>query len=381
MAVTSLESIAEKLKEKKEKELENILKISGSAVVAKNEYNITVVDENNAASSLLFKPLTKTKLDRGEIVKAIDIEVKELKPDIPLANRNLVPKPLYDTEVSSSNDLRKQVADLTAQVSTLKSDINTLEEQVTNEINKRLTIEQSNDVLVNQLDTINATLETFAGQISTALQKSVEESILRASLQSQNTGFKAQIESLIKQIDSLNSIIEGLQSQLGAVQQQQAIQQGTQAQAMAAGADVVAESVIVKVASKTDQGKSVIWGKINAEGGNKWINGGTIDFTNNDTRDVEISLTATAAQNTNFFRPSEPIFSLGAGQQKSIKLIINESAAGGTDGLDSRKVFLGWSSSADYKGGSLKVSVKKADGTVGNKTYEAGFTKSHPKSY
>ena len=39
MALTSLESIAEKLKEKKQLELENILKISGSAAITKNEYN------------------------------------------------------------------------------------------------------------------------------------------------------------------------------------------------------------------------------------------------------------------------------------------------------------------------------------------------------
>jgi hypothetical protein len=381
MALTSLESIAEKLKEKKQLELEKILKISGSAAITKNEYNITVVNESNAASSLLFKPLTKTKLNRDEIVKAIDIEVKELKPDIPIANRSLVPKPLYDAEVSSSTDLRKQVADLTTKVSTLSSEISTLKEQVTTEINNRLAIEQSNDVLVNQLDAINNTLNTFSNQIATSLQKSVEESILRASLQSQNTGFKAQIESLIKQIDSLNSIIEGLQSQLGAVQQQQAIQQGTQAQAMAAGADVVNKDVIVKIAAKTDQTKTPIWGKINADGGNKWVNGATIDFTNNGTQDAEISLTTVATQNINFFSPTEPIFSLAAGQQKSVKLVINESAAGGRGGIDSNKNFFGWSKSADYKGGSLKVSVKKADGSVESKTYEAGFTKSHPKSY
>lgn len=381
MAATSLETIAEKLKEKKEKDLETILKVSGSSAITKNEYNITVVNDTNAASSLLFKPLTKAKLNKDEIVKAIDIEVKELRPDIPIANRNLVPKPLYDTEVSTSVDLRKQVADLTAQVATLNTEIDGLNQQVLAEINNRLSIEQSNDVLVNQLDAINNTLTTFSNQIATSLQKSVEESILRASLQSQNTGFKSQIESLIKQIDSLNSIIEGLQSQLGAVQQQQAIQQGTQAQAMAAGADVINGVVIAKVSAKTDQGKTPIWGKINAEGGNKWVNGGTIDFTNNDTRDVEITLTTTATQNIDFFRPSEPIFKIGAGQQKSIKLAINESSAGGRNGVDSKKIFLGWSSSQDYKGGSLKISVKKSDGTVSSKTYEAGFTKSHPKSY
>lgn len=385
MAATSLETIAEKLKEKKEKELETILRVSGSAAITKNEYNITVVNDTNVASSLLFKPLTKTKFDKDEIVKAIDIEIKELKPEIPVPPANLVSKQLYDSEVSSSTDLRRQVSELTAQISALRTEIITLNERVNIEASDRITIEQSNDVLINQLDAVNNTVTSFSTQISTALQKSVEESVLRASLQSQNTGFKSQTESLIKQVDSLNSIIEGLQSQLGAVQQQQAIQQGTQAQAMAAGADIMGDNVIIKLASKGDQTKSAIWGKINAAGGNKWINGSTIDFINNDKSDVEISLTTTPTQGINFFSPSEPIFNLKPGEQKTINLIINEDEAGGRrnsrNNIDSKKTFLGWSNSADYTGGELKIAIKKSNGTISNKTYEAGFTKSHPKSY
>mgnify|MGYP000999888047 CR=1 FL=1 len=79
MALTSLEAIAEKLKEKKEAELESILKVSGSAAITRNEYGVTVVTDENYASSLVFKSLTKNKLDNDELLKAIDIEVKELK--------------------------------------------------------------------------------------------------------------------------------------------------------------------------------------------------------------------------------------------------------------------------------------------------------------
>ena len=55
MALTSLEAISEKLNETKNLELESILKVSGSSAVAKNEYGITIVDAENAASSLIFK--------------------------------------------------------------------------------------------------------------------------------------------------------------------------------------------------------------------------------------------------------------------------------------------------------------------------------------
>ena len=50
MALTPLEAIAEKLKEKNDAALESILSVSGSSAIAKNEYNVTVVDNTNIAS-------------------------------------------------------------------------------------------------------------------------------------------------------------------------------------------------------------------------------------------------------------------------------------------------------------------------------------------
>ena len=381
MPLTTLESIAEKLNEAKAQKFEDILKSSGSAASAKNEYGVTVVDDTNSASSLLFKSLNKPKYDNVELIKAIDVEVKELKPNIPARNLDLVPKPLYDEQVILVEDLRKEVQQLSATVDDLNSQITTLESQVQTEINNKLSVEQTNDALINQIDTLTNTISDFTGQISTSLQKSVDESILRASLQSQNTGFQAQIKALIKQIDSLNSIIEGLQSQLGAVQQQQAIEQGTQAQAMAAGADVINESVIVKIKDKTDEGKPSIWAKIRASGGNKFLNGDYIDFTNNDKNTVTINITFTPIQNMSILSAEQSTFTLAAAEQKQIKLSINEKPAGGRDGVDSRKKTFGWSGSSDYKGGTMKIEVKKLDGTSKDKTYETGFTKTHPDSF
>jgi hypothetical protein len=54
---TSLEAIAQKLQEERQNKLESILSISGSQSIAKNNYGITVVEESNVASSLLFKEL------------------------------------------------------------------------------------------------------------------------------------------------------------------------------------------------------------------------------------------------------------------------------------------------------------------------------------
>jgi hypothetical protein len=381
MAFTSIEAIAQKLSEDRKERLESILMVSGSEAIVKNEYNITVVDDTNTASSLLFKELKKDKYDEEELLKAIDINITELKPNIPIPKKDLVPKPLYDEEVKRTDDLRKEVERLNLIQAQLNETISRLESQIINLTNDKLILDQTNDILVNQSNTLGETINDFALQIQTALQKSIEESILRASLQAQNSGFKAQIEALIKQIDSLNAIIKGLQSQLGAVQNQSAITQGTQAQAMAAGADVVNEVVIVKIKDKTDEAKPAIWGKIRAAGGKKFVNGDYVDFTNNDKKPVTINISLTPIANMAIFSAEQTSFSLGAGEQKQIKLIINENAAGGRGGVDSRKRTIGWTRSADYKGGTMKVSVIRDGGSTKDKTYETGFTKTHPDSF
>ena len=382
MSFTSIEAIAQKLENDRKERLESILIVSGSEAIAKNKYNITVVDDTNVASSLLFKELKKDKYDEEELLKAIDVNVTELKPNIPKPNRDLVPKPLYDEEVIRVEDLRKEVERLNLVEAELNTRIGALETTILNLTNEKLILDQTNDILVNQSNTLGETIGDFATQIQTALQKSVEESILRASLQAQNSGFKAQIEALIKQIDSLNAIIKGLQSQLGAVQNQSAITQGTQAQAMAAGADVVNEVVIVKVKDKTEESKPVIWGKIRASGGNKFVNGDYVDFTNNDKKPVTINISFTpVTPNMSIFSVDQNSFSLGPGEQKQVKLIINEAPAGGKGGVNSKKKWIGWSGTADHKGGSMKVSVVRDGGSTKDKTYEAGFTKTHPDSF
>jgi len=372
--MTNLESIYEKLKEKKEQELESMLRISGSEAIKKNDYNVTIADENNSASSFIFKTLVKSKIDLEELQKAIDVNVTELKPEIPKAIKDLVPKPLYDEQVVLVEDLRKTVTNLETQVENLNTTVTDLQAQIQSEINNRLAVEQTNDILVNQLDTINGTIGDFSNQIATSLQKSVDESILRASLQSQNTGFKAQIKALIKQIDSLNSIIEGLQSQLGAVQQQQAIQQSTANVALAAGADVVNKVVAVKISpEKASPNDADINGKIkNArDRAFAWISGNTIDITNNDTKDVQIEITVTYPPNQRWFSIPKSSFVVKAGANDKVGLTMTP---GGCD-------FGKRDSSVEYFG-TLKVKVKRtSDNTEESKEYKTRVGIMHPKSY
>lgn len=53
----------------------------------------------------------------------------------------------------------------------------------------------------------------------------------------------------------------------------------------------------------------------------------------------------------------------------------------GRGGVNSKKKTFGWSGSTDYKGGTMKIEVKKLDGTSKDKTYETGFTKTHPDPF
>ena len=377
MGITSLEAIAEKLADKRKEDLESILSISGSSAISKNNYGVTIVDAENVASSLLFKPLTKTKQDDAELVKAVDVEVKELKPSIPTPNLDLVPKPLYTEQVTLNDDLRKQVEDLTTTVTDLNGQITTLKSEVETQINNRLNIEQTNDALVNQTESLTKVVGDFSTQIQNAVQKSVDESILRASLQAQNTGFKAQINALIKQIDSLNAIIEGLQSQLGAVQQQQAIQQSTAANAAAVGADAFVNAVIVKFdgEQKWTSQSTGLFAKVFAdtyEGA--WYLNGTLKLTNNDKMPVKVSMVFKSVNGWNWLVIPKNNYELAGGASDEINFGINTSVVPEDVDMTSGFLGIGWTSSAEYKG-TLKLTITKSDGTSQSKDYPANFEK------
>jgi hypothetical protein len=368
MALTTLESISEKIEEQRKKDLESILSISGSAAISRNEYGINVVDSNNIASSLVFKGLTKDKYDTEELIKAVDVEVKELLPNIPNTNLDLVPRPIYNEKVAENEDLRKVVTKLNGDIVVLNSRISTLESQVQTEINNRLSIEQTNDLLVNQIETLNATIEDFASQISTSLQKSVDESILRASLQSQKTGFKAQIEALIQQINSLNAIIEGLQSQLGAVRQQKDLETVAQSQ----GGTIINKIVTANFSPKGSATDPVMSYKIkNArDDAKEWINGRNLKITNNDLEPVTIKINATWDRNQKWFRIPKTDFKITAGSTEEIAFIA--SPEGTSYGKRDNTVFYN---------ASLNITVQRADGTSETKTFKTELKIAHPKSY
>ena len=366
--MTGLEAINEKLQQIKSESLEKILSVSGSAVTSKNEYGINVVDSNNIASSLVFKELTKDKYDNEELKKAVDVTVVELLPNIPSTNLDLVPRPVYNAELTTSLNLRTQVTNLTNTIATLNVRITDLESQVQIEINNRLTIEQTNDLLVNQIETLNATIEDFSSQISTSLQKSVDESILRASLQSQKTGFKAQIEALIQQINSLNAIIEGLQSQLGAVRQQKDLEQTAQSQ----GGTIINKIVTANFSPKGGANDPVMSYKVeNARKDRKeWVNGKNLKLTNNDLEPVNVTITATFKDNQKWFSIPKSTFKITAGSTEEITFIDTPNNL--SYGKRDKTIFVD---------GVLNITTRRADGTSETKDFKTKVKIAHPKSY
>lgn len=201
-----------------EQEALELVQKLGSSVSTKNPNSkTTFVDTKNPLSQWIFTSASINKIDETQVSNAIDINISELRPNIPPQPRDFISRESYNLLLSQSVELNTTISELREEILTQTDRIIELENTTENEINERTAIEQTNDVLLNQLEALSETIETFSEQISAALQKSVEESIFRTSLEAQNEGYKAQISALVSQIDSLNAIIKGLYAQLGAV--------------------------------------------------------------------------------------------------------------------------------------------------------------------
>ena len=216
MALTSLENATAVQLQKRKDDLNKILTELGSQAMVTNDYNINYVSDTNVASTLIFNPLVNSKFDNVELAKAIDVEVTELIPNVNKSKKNLIPKDIYDTEVQIQKDLQIELDNLNSNIPLLNKEIDSLQIELEKQINERLKIEQTQDVLQNQLNTLTDLIELYSTKIAQVVQKSTDESILRTSLESQNAGLKAQIEGLIKQIETLYAIITGLLNQIGA---------------------------------------------------------------------------------------------------------------------------------------------------------------------
>ena len=187
-------------------------------------------------SDLKTEATMSTKLyidqyDATQLANAVDITVTELINGLPTANLDLVPKPVYEAEVSHSivlqneiNTLQKTVTDLTTKVQSLTADSSSL--YVSND-NFRVT----NAKLENTISSVQQTTLELRTNLTTSLTKAINESTERTTLEAENSGLTAQKNALIKQIDTLNNLLAQANASLQVAQQQLS----AKAQAVAAG--------------------------------------------------------------------------------------------------------------------------------------------------
>ena len=194
--------------------------------IEKRYINFDEVKENTMSTKLYVD-----QYNSSELIKSVDTKVTELIKSLPEANLDLIPKPVYDAEVSHSlelekevNALQEQVDGLISQVESLKADSGSL--YVDND-NLRVT----NAKLENTVVSIQQTTLELRTNLTTSLTKAINEATERTTLEAENSGLTAQKNALIKQIDTLNNLLAQANASLQVAQQQLS----AKAQAIAAG--------------------------------------------------------------------------------------------------------------------------------------------------
>ena len=187
-------------------------------------------------------------------------------------------------------------------------------------------------------------------------------------MQSQNAGFKAQIEALIQQINSLNSIIEGLQAQLGAVRQQKEIEQETKGQ----GGDNINKAVSANFDKKGTPSDPVMsYKQKNArDKAREWIFGENLTLVNNDLEPVQVSIVPVWDQNQRWFSIPKTNFEISPGATERIKFIDTPN-----------NISYGKRDHTVFYEGSLNITIKRKDGTSETKSFKTNLGVYHPQSY
>jgi predicted RNase H-like nuclease (RuvC/YqgF family) len=195
--------------------------------IEKKYITLNDLDDNQIVSTKLYVD----QYNQAELEKAVDIKVTELINALPDVNLDLVPKPVYDAEVSHSKQLELditklelEITDLTAKVQALTSDSSSL--YISND-NLRVT----NAKLENTVSSVQQTTLELRLNLTTSLTKALNEATERTTLEAENNGLNAQKNALIKQIDTLNNLL----AQANASLQVAAQQLSAKSQAVAGG--------------------------------------------------------------------------------------------------------------------------------------------------
>jgi len=183
------------------------------------------------ADASLNTKLYIDQYDSTQLANAVNIKVTELITALPTASLNLVPKPVYDAELSHSADLQQQVNILTADNDALKSRVQALLADSSSLYIDNDGLRIAAAKLENTVASVQKTTLELRTNLTTSLTKAINEATERTALEAENSGLTAQKNALIKQIDTLNNLLAQANATIQVAQQQLSAKQ----QAVAAG--------------------------------------------------------------------------------------------------------------------------------------------------
>ena len=298
-----MENISAVLLAKRKNELNTILTQSGSSASTKTNAGVTVVNDSNIASSLVFQKLQTSTYDITELLKSINTTAVEINPNIPESNTNFVQKPVYDNQLLINSNIKTKINEITKivdQLISIKDDYNS---QIQFEKTQQILIKTSNTLLATSIKNLKKTIQQFNTQIEETIQKSLLESIKRTSIVAQNRGFSKEISALLKHVNTLNLLIQTINVQIATIETKTKIE--GDARAFAAEKNgIVLNSILVVYwdgfTSDVTQPKFYGWG-YNDDRRMDWGNShGRLYFKNFDKESVKVNLSATfnKAKNT-----------------------------------------------------------------------------------
>ena len=299
---TPLENISVVLSAKRKNELNTILTQSGSSASTKTNAGVTIVNDSNIASSLVFQKLQSPAYDITELLKSINTSAVEINPNIPESNTNFVQKPIYDNQLLTNSNIKTKINEITKivdQLISIKDDYNS---QIQFEKTQQTLIKSSNTLLATSIKSLKKTIEQFNAQIEGDIQKSLLESIKRTSIVAQNRGFSKEITALLKHVNALNLLIQTINVQIATIETKTQIE--GEARAFAAEKNgIVLNSILVVYwdgfTSDVTQPKFYGWG-YNNDRRMDWGNShGRLYFKNFDKESVKVNLSATFNKNKN----------------------------------------------------------------------------------
>jgi hypothetical protein len=190
---------------------------------------INFSEEDNKAN--VTTKLYSDVFNQTELEKSVDTLVTELIKPLPDKNLDLIPKPIYDAEVTRSLELEKEIVDLQNEVDDLTSQVQSLTADSSSLYISNDNLLLNNAKLENSLTSVQQSQLELRQNLTTSLTKGINEATERTALEAENNGLTAQKNALIKQIDTLNNLLAQANASLQVAQQQLS----AKTQAVAAG--------------------------------------------------------------------------------------------------------------------------------------------------